>query len=73
MAQLKQWQLLPRMQFASLVWVGDHNKGLLIYVFGNLYTSIYQCDSAIWGDHNVDLMSLIIYFHQDVPLLGGTI
>jgi hypothetical protein len=41
--------------------------------FGNLCTSIYQCDSAIWGDNNVDLTSLVIFFHQDNPLLGGTI
>ncbi len=54
-------------------WVGDHAHGLLIYAFGNLCTSIYQCDSAIWGDNNVGLTSLIISFHQDVPLLGRTI
>ncbi len=34
MAQSIQWRLLPRVQFAPLVWVGDHNHGLLIYIFG---------------------------------------
>ncbi len=47
MVQSNWWQLLPRVQSAPLVWVGDHNHGLLIYIFGNLCTSIYQCDSAI--------------------------
>ena len=56
-----------------LIWVGDHNQCLLIYIFGNLCTSISQCDSATWDDNNVGLMSLVISFHQDVPLLGGTI
>ncbi len=73
MAQSNRWQHLPRVQSAPLVWVGDHNHGLLIYLFGNLCTSIYQCDSAIWGDDNVDSTSLVISYHQDVPLLGGTI
>jgi hypothetical protein len=40
-------------QSAPLVWVGDHNHGLLIYIFGNLCTSISQCDCATWGDDNV--------------------
>ncbi len=73
MAQSNQWQLLPSVQSAPLVWVGDRNHGLLIYAFGNLCTLIYQCDSAIWGDKNVDVKSLIIFFHQDDPLLDGTI
>ncbi len=50
MAQSNWWGLLPRVQSAPLVWVGDHNHGLLIYIFGNLCTSINQCDSAFWGD-----------------------
>jgi hypothetical protein len=57
----------------SLVWIGDHNQGLLISVFDNLCTSIYECDSALWGDDTIDLTSLVIFFHQDVSLLGGTI
>ncbi len=65
--QIKLWQILPRVQSAPLVRVGDHNHGLLIYAFGNLCNSFYQFDSAIWGDNNVDLMSLVIFFHQDVP------
>jgi hypothetical protein len=73
MAQSSQWQLLPRVQSAPPVWVGDHNHGLLVNAFGNLCTSIYQCDSAIWGDNNVGSMSLVISFHQDVPLLSGII
>jgi hypothetical protein len=73
MAQLNRWRLLSRLQSAPLVWVGDHNHGLLTYAFGNLSTSIYQCDSAIWGDINIGLRSLLISFHQDVPLLGGPI
>jgi hypothetical protein len=73
MAQSNQWQLLPRVQSTPLIWVGDHNHGLLIYAFGNLCTSVYQCDNAIWGDNNVDLMSQVTFFHKDVPLLGGTI
>ncbi len=73
MAQSNWWQLLPRVQSAPLVWVGDYNHGLLICAFGNLCTSIYQCDTAIWGDNNIGLMFLIINFHQDVPLLGGSI
>jgi hypothetical protein len=32
MAQSSRWQLLPRVQSTSLVWVGDHNQGLLIYI-----------------------------------------
>jgi hypothetical protein len=73
MAQSNRWRLLTRVQYAPLVWVGDHNHGLLIYAFGNLCTSIYQFDSAIWGDDNIGLTSLVISFHQDVPFLGGTI
>jgi hypothetical protein len=73
MSQSNQWQLLPRVQSAPLIWVGDHNHGLLIYAFGNLFTSIYQRDSAICGDNNAGLTSVIISFHQDVPLFGGTI
>ncbi len=63
----------PRVQSAPLVWVGDHNHGLLTYAFGNLCTSISQCDSAIWGNHNIGSTSLVISFHQDVLLLGGII
>jgi hypothetical protein len=70
MAQSNWWQHLLRVQFAPLIWVGDHNHSLLTYTFGNLSTSIYQCDSAIWGDDNT---CLIISFHQEVPLLDGTI
>ncbi len=73
MAQSNWWWLLPRVQSAPLVWVGNRNHGLLIYAFGNLCTSIYYCDSAIWGNDNVGSASFIISFHQDVPLLGGTI
>ncbi len=74
MAQSNWWWLLPRVQSAPLFWVGDHNHGLLVgAAFGNLCTSISQCDSAIWGDHNIGSTSLVISFHQDVPLLGGTI
>jgi hypothetical protein len=73
MAQSNQWRLLTRVQSAPLVWVGDHDHGLLIYAFGSPCTSIYQCDSAIWGDNNIGLTSLVISIHQDVPLLGGTI
>ncbi len=73
MVQSNRWQILPRVQSAPLVWVGDHSQGLLIYIFGNLCTSISQCDSAMWGDDNVGSTSLIISFHQDVPLHGGTI
>ncbi len=73
MAQSNWWRLLPWVQSAPLVWVGDHNHSLLIYAFGNLCTSIYQCDSKTWGDNNVGSTSLVISFHQDVPLLGGTI
>jgi hypothetical protein len=57
MAQSNRWQLLPRVQSAPFVWVGDHNHILLMYTFGNLCTLIYQCDSAIWGDNNIGLMS----------------
>jgi hypothetical protein len=46
-------------------WVGDHSHGLLIYIYGNLYTLISQCDSATWGDDSVGSTSLIISFHQD--------
>jgi hypothetical protein len=60
-------------QSAPLIWVRDHNRSLLIYIFGNLCFSINRCDSAIWGDDNIGSTSLIISFHQDVPLLGGTI
>ncbi len=73
MAQSNWWQLLPRVQSAPPVWVGDHNHILLTYDFGNLCTSIYQCDSPIWGDNDVSSMSHVISFHQDVPLPGGTI
>ncbi len=73
MAQSNQWQCLPRVQSAPLVWVRDHNQGLLIYAFSNLCTSIYQCDSILWGNNNIGLMSLIISFDQDIPLLGQTI
>ncbi len=73
MAQSNWCQVLTRVQSAPIVWVGDHNHGLQIYAFGNLCTSIYQCNSPIWGENNVGLMSLIIFFHKDVPLLGGTI
>ncbi len=72
-AQSNRWRLLSRVQSTPLVWVGDHNHGLLIYTFVNLCTSTFQCDSAIWGDNTFDLTSHIIFFHQDVPLLGGTI
>ncbi len=61
MAQSNQWCLLPRVQSALLFWIGDHNHGLLVYA------------STTWGDDNVGLTSLVISFHQDVPLLGGTI
>ncbi len=73
MGQSNWWRLLPRVQSPPLVWVGDHNHGLLIYVFGNLCTSICQCDSAVWGDDKVGSMSHETCFHQSVPLLGGTI
>jgi hypothetical protein len=73
MTQSNRWRLLPMVQAAPHIWVGDHNHGLLIYAFDNLCTSIYQCDGAIWGDNNVGSMSLIISFHQGVPLLGGII
>ncbi len=73
MVQSNWWQLLPRVQSAPLVRVGDHNHGLVIYIFGNLCTSISQCDSAIWDDDNVGSTSPIISFHQDVPLLGDSI
>ncbi len=53
MAQSTRWQLLPRVQSAPLVWVGDHNHGLPIYIFGNICISIHQCDSPVWGDDNV--------------------
>ncbi len=73
MAQSNWWQLLPRVQSIPLVQVGDHKLSLLIYAFGNLCTSNYQCDSAIWGDNNIGSTSLVISFHLDVSLLGGTI
>ncbi len=72
MAQSNWSQLLPRVQSAPLLWVGDHNYSLLIYIFGHLYILIYQCESTIKGDDNVGLMSHT-FFHQDVPLLGRTI
>ncbi len=73
MVQSNWWQLLPMVQSAPLIWVGDHSHGLLIFIFDNLCTSIYQCDSAIRGDDNVGSTSVVISFHQDVPLLSGTI
>ncbi len=73
MDQSDRWRLLPRGESAPLVWVVSHNHGLLIYIFGNLCTSIHQCDSAVWGDDNVSSISHVTFFHQDVPLLGGTI
>jgi hypothetical protein len=69
MAQSNQWRLLPRVQSAPLIWVGDHDHGLLIYIFGNLGTSIDQYDSAVWGDDNVDSTSHITFFHQDAHYL----
>jgi hypothetical protein len=38
---LVKFVLLDLLQSALLIWVGDHNHGLLIYIFGNLCTSIY--------------------------------
>jgi hypothetical protein len=70
---LNSTQLLPMLQSALLVRVGDHNHGLLINIFGILCTSICLCDSATRGDNNVGSTSHVISFHQDFPLLGGTI
>ncbi len=72
MAQSNWWQLLPRVQSTPLIWVGDYINGLLIFIFGNLCTSIYEFDSAAWDDDNVGSTSHVTFFHQDVPLLGGT-
>jgi hypothetical protein len=52
---------------------GDHKNGLLIYIFGNLCTLVYQCDSKAWDDDNVGSTSHVTFSHMDVPLLGGTI
>ncbi len=56
MAQSNRWQLLPRAQSAPLVWVGNHNHGLLICILGNLCTSIYWWGSAVWGDASETLV-----------------
>jgi hypothetical protein len=49
-------------QFAFLVWVGDHNYGLQIYIFGNFCTSVHQSDTKVWDDDDVGLMSHITFF-----------
>jgi hypothetical protein len=56
-----------------LVWVGGHNHSLLIYIFGNLCTSVYQCDCKAWDDDDVGSTSHVTFSHQDVLSLGGTI
>ncbi len=73
MVQSNWWQLLLRVQSALLVWVGDHNHGLCIYIFGNLCTSVYQRDCKAWDDCNIGSMSHITFSHQDVSSFGGTI
>ncbi len=67
------WQLLPRVQYALLVWVGDHSHGLLIYIFGNFCISVCQCDSEAWNDDNIGSMFYVTFFHQDVPSLSGSV
>ena len=44
MFQSNWWPLLPRVQSTPLVWVGDHNHGLLIYIF---WQSLHF-SSSIW-------------------------
>jgi hypothetical protein len=57
----------------TLIWVGDHDCGMLIYIFGNLCTSVHQSDTKAWDDDDVGSTSHIPFSHQDVPLHGGTI
>jgi hypothetical protein len=57
-----QWQLLPRVQSSPLVWVGDHNQGLLIYIFGNLCTSVNQSDTKAWDENDIGSTSHVTFF-----------
>ncbi len=58
-------KLMVISQSALLVWVGDHNHGLLVMLL------------AIFALQFINVIAqsgvIIISFHQDVPLLGGTI
>jgi hypothetical protein len=56
------WQLLPMVQSALLVWVGDHDYGLLIYIFGNLCTPVHQSDIEAWDDDDVGSTSHATFF-----------
>ncbi len=60
------WQLLPRVQSALLVWVRDHNHGLLMYIFCNLCTSVNQCDSKAWDDDKVGWTSHKTFSHGTI-------
>jgi hypothetical protein len=50
------------MQSAPLVWVGDYNHGLLIYIFDNLCTSVHQSDTKAWDDDDVGSKSHLTFF-----------
>jgi hypothetical protein len=57
-----------RVQFAPLIWVGDQNHSLLIYIFGNFCNSTNQYDSTAWGDDNVGSTSLVTLFSPACPI-----
>jgi hypothetical protein len=49
-------------QFALLIWVGDHDYRLLIYIFGNICTSVHQSDTKAWDDDGIGSTSHVTFF-----------
>jgi hypothetical protein len=54
-------------QSTLLVWVGDHDYGLLIYIFGNLCTSVHQSNTKAWDDDDVGSTSHVTFFSAECP------
>ncbi len=55
-------------QSTLLVWVGDHDYGLLMYIFGNLCTSVHQSDAKVWDDDDIGSMSHLTFFSPGCPI-----
>jgi hypothetical protein len=55
-------------QSTLLVWVGDHDYSLLIYIFCYVCTSVHQSDTKAWDDDDVGSMPHVIFFSPGCPI-----
>ncbi len=62
------WWLCPMVQSALLVCVGDHDYGLLIYIFSNLCTSLHQSDTKAWDNNDIGSTSHVTFFPPGCPI-----